>query len=173
MTDLRIPIWRTVAAGLAGGLGFVAGTFLTFRLFGGSRPAAEGVLFDPATQHPKVIEVWKLLEPLPRILETPAVILGGLLLLGVAHAFVYRSIAAAWPVGVHGRALRLALIVWLGTVFAEFMGSFNVMHQPLALSVVAWAFWAVCSLAEAYALVFVLDRGQSERRRPLPVGAAP
>jgi hypothetical protein len=167
----RIPIWRTLAAGLAGGVAFVLGTFVTFRLLGGSRIGAEGVLFDPDTQHPKVITVWKAMEPLPRILETPVVILAGMLVFGIAYAFLYRSIGPAWPVGLNRRALRLASVVWLGTVFAEFMGPFNVLHQPLSLSVVAWAFWAVCSLAEAYVLVFVLDRGTSERSPAVLAGS--
>lgn len=172
MTSPRIRIWRTLVAGLAGGVAFVLGTFVTFRLLGGSRIGAEGVLFDPDTQHPKVITVWKEMEPLPRILETPVLILAGLLVFGIAYAFVYRATAAAWPVGLHRRALRLGVVVWLGTVFAEFMGSFNVLHQPFSLSVVAWAFWAVCSLAEAYVLVFVLDRGASARAAVLTDSAA-
>jgi hypothetical protein len=159
----RIRIWRTLVAGLAGGVAFVLGTFVTFRLLGGSRVGAEGVLFDPDTQHPKVIAAWKQIEPLPRILETPVLILAGMLVFGIAYAFVYRAIAVGWPVGLHRRALRLGFVVWLGTVFAEFMGPFNVLHQPFSLSVVAWVFWALCSLAEAYVLVFVLDRGTSER----------
>ncbi|WP_446214829.1 hypothetical protein [Micromonospora sp. IBHARD004] len=159
-----ISIWRTLAAGLAGGIAFVLGTFVTFRLLGGSRLGAEGLLFDPDTQHPKVITVWKELEPLPRILENPLTILGGMLAFGIGYAFVYRSIAPAWTTGLHSRAWRLGLIVWLGTVFAEFMGPFNVLHQPLNLSVLAWAMWAVCAFAEAYALVFVLDRGLSKGR---------
>jgi hypothetical protein len=106
--------------------------------------------------------VWKEMAPLPRILETPLVILGGMLLFGIGYAFVYRSVARAWTAGLNRRAWRLAGIVWLGTVFAEFMGPFNVLHQPLYLSVLAWAFWAVCALAEAYALVFVADRGRSQ-----------
>jgi hypothetical protein len=163
----RIGIWRTLVAGLAGGVAFVLGTFVTFRMLGGSRVGAEGVLFDPDTQHPKVIAAWKDLEPLPRILETPLLILAGMLLFGVAYAFVYRAVAAAWPVGLHRRAVRLACLVWLGTVFAEFMGPFNVLHQPFSLSIVAWGFWAVCSLAQAYALVLVLDRGASQRP-PVP-----
>jgi hypothetical protein len=151
----RIRTSRTLVAGLAGGVAFVFGTFVTFRLLGGSRVGAEGVLFDPDTQHPKVIAAWKQIEPLPRVLETPVLIL--------ADAFVYRAIAAGWPVGLHRRALRLGFLVWLGTVFAEFMGPFNVLHQPFSLSVVAWAFWALCSFAQAYVLVFVLDRGTSRR----------
>ncbi len=43
------------------------------------------------------------------------------------------------------------------------MGPFNVLHQPLSLSAVAWGFWAVSAVAEAYTLVYVLDRGLSER----------
>lgn len=156
----RNTIPRTVAAGLAGGVAFVLGTFVTFRLLGGSRKGAEGLLFDPDTQSAKVIAVWKEMEPLPRVMETPPVILGGLLLFGVGYAFLYRSVAPAWRAGLHARAWRLGLIVWLATVFAEFMGPFNVLHQPLTLSVVAWAMWAVCAFAAAYALVFVMERGR-------------
>jgi hypothetical protein len=172
-----VPLWRTLTAGLVGGLAFVLGTFVTFRLLAGSRRGEEGLLFDPDTQHPKVIQVWKEIEPLPRVLETPPVILGGMLLFGLGYAFVYRSVAPAWPVGLHSRAWRLGLIVWVGTVFFEFMGPFNVLHQPLSLSLVAWAMWAVCAFAEAYALVFVLDRGLSQRSgqggtvQPRPVNA--
>jgi hypothetical protein len=168
MMEPRIS--RTLVAGLAGGVAFALGTFVTFRLLGGSRQGAEGLLFDPATQHPKVIAVWKEIEPLPRVLESPALILGGMILFGIGYAFVYRSIAPAWPVGVHRRAWRMAVVVWIGTVFAEFMGPFNVLNQPLTISVIAWAFWAVCSVAEAYAVVYVLDRG---RRRQEPVVIAP
>jgi hypothetical protein len=170
MMGSRSTMWRTLVAGLAGGVAFALGTFVTFRQLGGSRQGAEGVLFDPDTQSPKVIEVWKEMEPLPRILETPALILGGMLLFGIGYAFVYRSIAPAWPIGVHRRAWRLALIVWLATVFAEFMGPFNVLHQPFGISVIAWGFWAVCSAAEAYAVVYVLDRGRSQRDVPSPTG---
>jgi hypothetical protein len=49
-------------------------------------------------------------------------------------------------------------------------GPFNVLHQPIGISVIAWGFWAVCSLAEAYAVVYVLDRGRSQRVAPSPTG---
>jgi hypothetical protein len=115
------------------------------------------------TPRAKVIAVWKQIEPLPRVIETPAVILVGMVAFGLAYALLYRSVAAAWPAGIHPRAWRLALVIWLATVFSEFMGPFNVLHQPLQLSVVAWGFWAVSAVAEAYTLVYVLDRGRPER----------
>jgi hypothetical protein len=111
MMDSRIPTWRTLVAGPAGGVAFALGMFVTFRLLGGSRQGAEGLLFDPSTQHPRVIAVWKEIEPLPRVLETPGLILGGMILFGIGYAFVYRSVAPAWPVGVHRRAWRLTLVV--------------------------------------------------------------
>jgi hypothetical protein len=154
---------RTLVAGLAGGGAFVLGSLLTFALLSGSRRGQTGLLFDPATQSPKVIAVWKELEPLPRVIESPALILGGMLLFALAYAVVYRSVAPAWPAGLHGRAWRLALIVWIAALFAEFMGPFNVLHQPPTLSAVAAAFWAVPALLEAYAIVVVLERGRAAR----------
>ena len=153
-------VLRTIVAGLAGGLAFVLGTSLTFALLGGSRRGQTGLLFDPATQSPKVIAVWKEIEPLPRVIESPLTILSGFVLFAIAFAFVYRSIAASWPAGVMNRGWRLALIIWLGTVFTEFIGPFNVLHQPLPLSVIAWIFWAVCALLTGYAIAFVAERGQ-------------
>lgn len=163
---MRPAIWRTLVAGIAGGAAFALGTFVTFAQLGGSRRGEEGLLFDPDTQSHKVIAVWKEIEPLPRVLETPALVIAGMLAFGIGYAFVYRSVASAWPAGLNRRAWRLAPIVWIGAVFAEFMGPFNVLHQPLNLSVVAWAFYLVCALAEAYVLVFVLDRGRSVRTEP-------
>jgi hypothetical protein len=104
---------RTLLAGLAGGVAFVLGTVVTFAQLAGSRRGQQGLLFDPDTQSEKVIAVWKQLEPLPRVIETPVVILGGVVVFGIAYAFVYRSVAAAWSVGVHRRAWRLALVIWL------------------------------------------------------------
>src|SRR5262245_34739875 len=75
--------------------------------------------------------------------------------LGLIYAFVYRAVAAAWPAGVVRRGWRLAGLVWVGTVFAEFIGPFNVLHQPPALSLVAWAFWAIVALMEGYAIASV------------------
>jgi hypothetical protein len=151
-------VLRTIVAGLAGGLAFVLGTSLTFALLGGSRRGQTGPLFDPATQSPKVIAVWKEIEPLPRVIESPLIILGGFVLFAIAFAFVYRSVAPAWPKGVMNRGWRLAIVLWIGTIFSEFIGPFNVLHQPLSLSVIAWAFWAVCALFEGYTIAFVAEK---------------
>lgn len=151
---------RTIVAGLAGGLAFVAGTFVTFALFGGSREGDTGLLFDPDTQHEKVIAVWKEIEPLPRIVDEPATVLAGMVVFGVAYALLYRWVSAAWPSRLRAHVARLGLVVWLGTVFAEFIGPFNTMHQPLRVSVLAWCFWAVPAIAQALAIVGVSGGGR-------------
>jgi hypothetical protein len=92
------------------------------------------------------------------VIENPPIIIAGMLFFGLAYAFVYCSVAPAWPAGVGRRGWRLALIIWLSTIFSEFMGPFNVPHQPLALSVVAWSFWAVAAFAEAHSIVYVFER---------------
>jgi hypothetical protein len=163
---------RTLVAGLAGGLAFLLGTFLTFALLGGSREGETGILFDPDTQHPKVIAAWKQIEPLPRVIDQPAIILAGMVIFGVVFAFVYRSVSPAWPTGTRAKATRLAAIIWIAAVFSEFMGPFNVLHQPLYLSVVAWAFWAVPALAEAFAITTVLERS-SRNPAPTPASSGP
>jgi hypothetical protein len=157
-TTPRHPVGRTLVAGLAGGVAFLLGTFLTFALLGGSREGETGVLFDPDTQHPKVIAAWKDIEPLPRVIDQPAIVLAGMVVFGVVYAFLYRSMSRGWPAGLTNGATRLAVVVWIGAVFSEFMGPFNVLHQPLHLSVVAWGFWAVSALGEAFTIVAVLER---------------
>ncbi len=154
----RHGIRRTLRAGLAGGVAFLLGTFVTFALLGGSREGETGLLFDPDTQHPKVIDAWKEIEPLPRVIEQPGVIFAGMVAFAIAYAFLYRSVAPAWPTGITARATRLAGVIWVGAVFSEFMGPFNVLHQPLYLSVLAWSFWAVPATGEAFAIVAILER---------------
>lgn len=162
---------RTVLAGLAGGLAFVLGTSLTFALLGGSQRGQTGLLFDPASQSPKVIAVWKEIEPLPRVIESPLLILGGFVLFGLVYAFVYRAVSDAWPAGVLSRGWRIAGLVWVGTVFSEFIGPFNVLHQPPALSLIAWAFWAIAALMEGYAIAAVAGAGRGHVRAVVPQNA--
>jgi hypothetical protein len=167
----RYGIGRTLLAGVAGGVAFLLGTFLTFVQLGGSRKGTTGLLFDPNTQHPKVIAAWKEIEPLPRIVEQPLLIVAGMMVFAIAFAYLYRWIAATWPGGPTSKSLRLALIIWIGLVFSDFIGPFNVLHQPIYLSALAWAFWAAPALLEAAAIVTVLDprwRAAARNRAPLP-----
>ena len=94
---MKATVIRTILAGLAGGLALALTNFLTFGLLDGSRRGQTGLLFDPATQSPKVIAVYKDIEPLPVIITRPYVILAGFVVFAIGHALLYRSVAAAWP----------------------------------------------------------------------------
>jgi hypothetical protein len=71
----------------------------------------------------------------------------------VAFAFVYRSVTPAWSPGITPRAPRFFFIVWIAGVFAEFTRPFNVVHQPLYLSVVGLLFGTAPALLRSFAML--------------------
>lgn len=157
-------IARTIVSGLAGGVAFVAALFLTFARFGGAGKGETGLLYDPDTQSAKLIAVWKEIKPLPLTIENPAPILGGYLLFAVGFAFLYRSVAPAWPAGIRARTLRLGAIIWLVGAFFEFQGPINLFHQPARPLLVALTFWAVAALATAATITWLTATAGRSRR---------
>ena len=154
-------IVRTTMAGIAGGVAFAGIAFLTFGLLSGSRPGQTGLLFNPDTQSAKVIAVWKTIQPLPLITTHPPLILIGFIAFGVIFAFLFRSIQAAWPPKRWSRIWRLALLIWIATLFFEFMGPLNVLRESPSVQWIELVFWAGCSLAEAAIIVSTSSRANS------------
>src|SRR5258707_3594083 len=146
--------WKyRVLAGLVGGLAFGLVNFLTFGLFSGSRVGQTGLLFDPLTQSAKVIAVWKEIPPLPWLVTQPLVIMIGLLLFGIVYAFVYASVEKAWPPQSQAHIWRLTALTFVAPAFNELMGPFNILHDPLQLQSIEFAFWIVAWLAHAIFIV--------------------
>lgn len=154
---MRISIYKTLLAGLAGGTTLNLVMLLTFRLlgFGWHR---EGILLDPSIQSHKLIAVWTKMEPLPLVVSNPAPIIVGLFIFGIGHAFVYQWLSPAWPPGVRARAWRMAvLIFFLSFLFWEFFTPFNQFGEPLPLIALELLFWATIAITEAFAIAIVLD----------------
>ena len=125
---------------------------LTFRAIGFGWNG-DGILVDPTIQSPKLIAVWTQLDPLPLIVTRPALMTVGLIMFGVLHAGVYRSVVDAWPAGVVPRALRMAFLLFtLSFAFWEFFTPFNQFGEPFPLIAIELSFWAVIALAEAFTL---------------------
>lgn len=83
----------------------------------------------------------------------------GLLLFGVAHAFLYRSASPAWREGRAHRTHRLGgWIFVLSYLFWEFFTPFIQFGEPLPLIGLELAFWWVTALSEAVAIVFLYER---------------
>lgn len=148
---------RTVIAGLAGGLAMNLMMLLTFRAIGFGWNGG-GILLTAPTQSRKLIEVWTGMEPLPLVVTKPAPIILGLLLFAIGHAAIYRCISPAWPRGIARRALRLAGLVFFMTfLFWEFFTPFNQFGEPLHLIALELVFWACIAIAEAFAIVLVME----------------
>jgi hypothetical protein len=146
---------RIVLAGLAGGAATNLAMLVTFRVLG----FESGLLLDPRWQSPKLIAVWTRLAPLPRVVDAPLPIILGLFAFSLFHAWLYAKLAGHWPRGLWPRAWRLGGLVFvLSYVFFEFFTPFNLFREPLPLVAVELVFWAVVALAEALAIVAVLER---------------
>ena len=144
-------------AGLAGGLALNVAMLVTFRVLGFGWNS-RGILLDPSLQSPKLIAVWTQIAPLPLVVSNPGPIMGGLLIFGLVHGFLYRWLSPAWPPGIGGRALRFAALVFvLSYGFWEFFTPFNLFGEPLRLLVVELGFWATIALAEGFAIAVVME----------------
>jgi hypothetical protein len=165
MMTRKPSIAWTIVSGLAGGTAFLAALFLTFARFGGAGQGETGLLYDPRTQSAKLIAVWKEIEPLPLTIENPAPILAGYIVFAICFAFLYRSVAPAWPAGTFRRTWRLAAIIWLVGAFFEFQGPVNLFHQPAKPLLVALTFWAIAATTTAAAIAAIAERGNGGRGR--------
>ena len=148
---------KTLLAGIAGGMTFNLAMLFTFRAIGFGWDG-QGFLITSSMQSPKLIAVWTTLQPLPMIVANPAPIIGGIVLFGIGHAFVYRWLAAAWPAGIAPRALRFAGLQFFMTfMFWEFFTPFNQFGEPLPLVALELTFWGIIALAEAFVLAAILE----------------
>lgn len=149
---------RTILAGLAGGMTMNIVMLLTFRLLGFGWNGG-GILLSSPIQSPKLIAVWTQLEPLPLVVANPVPIIIGLVLFGIGHAFIYRSVSAAWPPGIFPRAIRFAgLLFFMTFLFWEFFTPFNQFGEPLPLVALELVFWAAIAAAEAFVIAAVIER---------------
>jgi hypothetical protein len=149
---------KTIVAGVAGGMAMNLAMLLTFRGIGFGWNG-DGILLTSSIQSQKLIAVWTKLEPLPLVVVSPAPIIVGMVLFGIVHAFIYRSISVAWPAGVFPRAMRFAGLVFI-MVFAfwEFFTPFNQFGEPLPLVALELLFWASIAICEAFAIAAVVER---------------
>ncbi len=149
---------RTLVAGFAGGITLNLVMLLTFRAIGFGWSGGGILLTSPLQSH-KLIAVWTKLAPLPLIVANPAPMIIGLILFGIGHAFIYRSISASWPSGVMPRAVRFAaLLFFMVFLFWEFFTPFNQFGEPLPLITLELLFWAAIAIGEALVIAGILER---------------
>ncbi len=131
---------------------------LTFRTIGFGWDG-KGFLLTSSMQSEKLVAVWTEIEPLPLVVDTPLPIILGIILFGIGHAFIYRSVASAWPTGLLSRAVRMSgLIFFMTYLFWEFFTPFNQFGEPLQLIAIELIFWAVIAFAEGTVIAWVMER---------------
>ena len=159
----KVSLVRTLLAGLAGGLALNLMMVLTFRLIGFGWDG-DGFLLNPAIQSGKLIAAWTELEPLPLVVTKPAPIILGLVLFGLLHAFIYRSLTPAWKRGVWARGTRFSLLIFvLAFLFWEFFTPFNQFGEPTSLIAIELLFWATIALADGLVISAIMEPSQPFR----------
>jgi len=95
------------------------------------------------------------------VVSHPSIIIAGLLLFGIGHAFVYRWLSRGWPDGIGARTWRMALLLFFFSyLFWEFFTPFNQFGEPLPLIGIELFFWAIIALSEALAIAAVMEGGR-------------
>lgn len=162
---MKLSIFKTLLAGIVGGVALNLVMLLTFRLLGFGWNGG-GILLDTSLQSPKIVAVWTQIEPLPLVVSQPAPIIIGLVLFGIGHAFIYQWLAPAWPPGIKARAWRMAtLVFFLSFLFWEFFTPFNQFREPIPLIGLELVFWATIAIVEAFAIAVVFEWKTASRTR--------
>jgi hypothetical protein len=121
------------------------------------------IILNPAFQNSKVIDVWVNIEPNPLFAVYPIISSIFFVFIGIAHAFIYRWLAPAWPSKIGSRAWRISLLVFfLSFSFFEFMTPLNLLREPIPLVIFEHSLWAIVALAEGFIIAAVMEGGNKE-----------
>ncbi len=117
-------------------------------------------------QSQKLIDVWTVWEPLPRITQMPAwSMIAGFLLFTLLHVLVYLRLAAVLPGSRWwGKGLSFAAGIFVFQYgYFEFFGPFNQYHEPWYLIGYELLLQAIMAVVEALAIARLLDSAIASR----------
>ena len=150
-----MPWRRILIATLVAGVLMQAATALLWM-----NPLTKRIILTPEFgQSQKLINVWRLWEPLPRITQQPSVpMMAGFLGFTLLHALVYLRLAPLLPGrGWVGKGLCLALGIWVFQYgYFEFFAPFNQYHEPLPLIAYELCLQGIMAVVEGLAIARIL-----------------
>ena len=124
-----------------GGLAVAVAWYVGLRVVFGS---AQRWLANPDLQSDKFLAVFTRIEPLPRMAESSAVLIGGLVVVGLFVAAAYALVSPGMTGSPWRRGSRFGLVAWLLMVpWFEFYLPWNVMHEPAILVALEMVLWGV------------------------------
>lgn len=142
---------RIVAGGFAAAVAWFAGIVVVFG-------PAQIILADPDRQSAKFLAAFNE-PPLPRMVEQPAALAVGLLVVGLAHAGTYAWLSPRLPGSISRKGVAFGLIAWaLMVPWFELYLPWNVMREPLPLVLLEAVCWLVVLLGVGLATAHVVDR---------------
>ncbi|MBI4588978.1 MAG: hypothetical protein HY725_09080 [Candidatus Rokubacteria bacterium] len=146
---------RVIVATLVAGVLMQAATALLWM-----NPLTTRLILTPEFgQSQKLINVWRVWEPLPRITEQPSVpMMVGFLLFTLFHVLLYLRFAPLLPGnGWVGKGLSLALGIWIFQYgYFEFFTPFNQYREPLFLIAYELVLQGIMALVEGLAIARLL-----------------
>lgn len=123
-------------------------------------PLTQRIILTPEFgQSQKLINVWRLWEPLPRITQQPSFpMMAGFLLFTLLHVLVYLRLAPVLPgKGWVGKGLSLALGIWVFQYgYFEFFTPFNQYREPFHLIAYELVLQGIMAAVEGLAIARIL-----------------
>lgn len=152
----KITLARIVGTTLAAALAMQSVTALLWM-----NPLTTRLILTPEFgQSRKLINVWTVWEPLPRITQMPAwSMFTGFLIFTLLHVLVYLRVAPRLPgTSWVGKGLSLAAGIFVFQYgYFEFFGPFNQYHEPWYLIGYELLLQGVMALVEALVIARLLD----------------
>ncbi|MBI3772798.1 MAG: hypothetical protein HY272_08890 [Gammaproteobacteria bacterium] len=112
-------------------------------------------------QSQKLINVWTLWEPLPRLAQMPSwPMIVGFSLFSLLHVLVYKRFSALFPGNTwFGKGLSLAagIFIFQYTYF-EFFTPFNQYHEPLYLIAYELLLQGIMAFAEGLTISWLMEK---------------
>ena len=126
-------------------------------------------------QSQKLINVWTLWEPLPRLVQMPSTpMIGGFLVYTLLHVLVYRHFAPLLPGRswwAKGLSLAAGILVFQYTYF-EFFTPLNQFHEPLNLIAYELFLQGTMAVVEGLAIAGLWQACAAPRTRSLRIWQA-
>lgn len=152
-----MPWRRVLLAAVVAGVLMQAVTALLWM-----NPLTQRIILTPEFgQSQKLINVWRLWEPLPRIAQQPSVpMIAGFFLFTLFHVLVYLRLAPVLPgKGWVGKGLSLAAGIWIFQYgYFEFFTPFNQYREPLHLIAYELTLQGIMAAVEGLAIARLIGR---------------
>lgn len=152
-----MPWRRVLITTLVAGVLMQAATALLWM-----NPLTRRIILTPEFgQSQKLINVWRLWEPLPRITQQPSVpMITGFFLFTLLHVLVYLRLAPVLPGrGWVTKGLSLALGIWVFQYgYFEFFTPFNQYREPLHLIAYELMLQGIMAAVEGLAIARLMGR---------------